>query len=963
MASVHSMGNPPIITDKQVSSSLSPFHSIRGIRMSHLNICSLLPKCQDIYILLSLYDIDIMFLNETWLKSEISNRSLYLPGYHIIRLDRPTHGGGTMFAIKNQFTCHTENTLILPCLELLNISLILPSSLPITLISMYRPPSSNIYDFFENFTNFLSNIDYYSFPFIIVGDLNINILNLTCGIVKKFKHILSDYGLCINNSMPTRITTHSKSLIDLVISNKKAEHFINHISTIPCDFSDHHIISFGYKKPKPTKCKTTILFRDFSTCNLQSANTSLSSLLNDFTFSNNTDIDIVHIMQKINSIISGIPLKRIILKDNNHPWINDSYIKLCNYRKKLFQKARSSNNYRTLQLAKIMKNKCTSYARQLQSKYVHTSLQKAQNDPKKTWRLLKTYISDNDTPLPLKMSFSGNVLTDSTNIADSFNDFFISSINNLTLNFQNLPVSDTSYHPFFAEFYFQHTSVDHVIKLIAKIKKSCNSQFSVHPRFLYFCSDSIGKIICIFINNCFNVSEFPNCWKVANVIPKHKKGSQYDASNYRPISLLPNLCKIMEKIMCEQIHIFLSTHKLLYPSQHGFRPGFSTATCCTELLQHIFCAWDKGHYIAVVYLDFSKAFDIINHDILLKKLKALNFSQPSLNLIKSYLTNRKQTVSYAKSVSCTLNVNHGVPQGSVLGPLLFLLYINDLPHCITHAKTLIYADDTTLFVSHKNYDTLLQHIQEDINSLVHYCHANGLIINAAKTKIMFFGKKLDMPHTCPITISGENIDEIDCHKFLGIHIDNKLKFSSHIEHIIKKLNSVNFLLTKCRRFLPINSLCMIFNSVGLVHIHYCDVVFLPYCTSKLFKLMSSKYVEAGRIILNRKQGTSSSLVLSTLQWLPLSTHLLINQLAFIHSIVFHLKDSSISGYLLNFAHNHATRGKSTNFYLPHVSSERGKHMFSFWGPSLWRSVPQHIKIIPSKASFKTLTTKFIQSPS
>ena len=222
-----------------------------------------MPKSASLFLLLQQYGIDIMSINETWLKSIIANNSLFLPGYRIFRLDRETHGGGVAFLVHNKYNSHIENTILSPCIELMHISISLMASNAINVVTLYRPPSCNCSDFISYFTNFLNNIDYTQLPLTILGDFNINIYNDKCSVVKQFKACISDYGLLILNKSPTRTSLHSKSstLIDLVIVNRHCQTFINSIQTSPCAFSDHNYIFFGYKKAKVTVEKKPLLQR------------------------------------------------------------------------------------------------------------------------------------------------------------------------------------------------------------------------------------------------------------------------------------------------------------------------------------------------------------------------------------------------------------------------------------------------------------------------------------------------------------------------------------------------------------------------------------------------------------------------------------------------------------------------------------------------------------------------------
>ena len=287
----------------------------------------------------------------------------------------------------------------------------------------------------------------------------------------------------------------------------------------------------------------------------------------------------------------------------------------------------------------------------------------------------------------------------------------------------------------------------------------------------------------------------PNMAKLAKIIPIYKAKDKKDISNYRPISLLPIISKILEKVVHKNLYTFLEKNKVLYASQYGFRKNRSTVNAITELVCHITNAFENKQNTLSVFLDLSKAFDTIDHNILLHKLEFYGVRGLALNWFQSYLSDRKQYVLYN-------NV-----QGSVLGPLLFLIYVNDIANCLTHSKLISFADDTTVFLSSKYINDLYKNMNSDLDDLTNWFKANRLALNVNKSNCMLFqpnGNQNTLGNT--LNIGVDPIEhKLNC-KFLGIFIDNQLRWNNHLSHISAKLSRSVYILKTVKHILHLTLL-------------------------------------------------------------------------------------------------------------------------------------------------------------
>ena len=288
---------------------------------------------------------------------------------------------------------------------------------------------------------------------------------------------------------------------------------------------------------------------------------------------------------------------------------------------------------------------------------------------------------------------------------------------------------------------------------------------------------------------------FPCALKKAKVIPIYKSGNSTNPSNYRPISILSVLSKPLEKHINKHLLLHLNRYNLLHPNQSGFRKKHSCQTALTSLVEQWLTNIDNNEFNGVIFVDFKKAFDVIDHDLLLRKLFFYGMSDNALQLLQSYLTSRQQCVIVGTKTSSLSTLKFGVPQGSVLGPILFSLYINDLP-LYMEALCELFADDTSLHNHHKNLDTLMNSLQHSVDNLINWTEMNHMAQHPDKTKFMLVTTRQKrqnlLPNLPPLTIKSDIIQEVQNHKVLGITIDNNLSWTLHMNTLCKKISTKVF---------------------------------------------------------------------------------------------------------------------------------------------------------------------------
>ena len=437
-------------------------------------------------------------------------------------------------------------------------------------------------------------------------------------------------------------------------------------------------------------------------------------------------------------------------------------------------------------------------------------------------------------------------MNDPTTIANTFNDYFgkvaidikaeIRPVNKTFKDFLGIP---NQHSLFLAP--SDALEVSNVIRSLHENK--AQGPYSIPTNFLKLLSPSCSEIFSSIFNSCMSSGIYPSCLKTAKVIPVFKKNSPLDPCNYRPISILSNVNKIFEKLLHSRLITFLEKYSCLYSLQFGFRKGLSTSHAVLYLTELIRDCIDKGGFACGVFLDLKKAFDTVEHSILLQKMSHYGIRGTANSLFESYLSNRSQYVSINGKSSDYHVMEHGVPQGSVLGPLLFLVYINDLNLCVKHSKAIHFADDTSLINCSHSLKKINKQVNFDLRLLNEWLRANKISLNTDKTEIVLFrsssSKSLSKSlafrkrynneiqtekKSLNFRISGQKIIPTSCVTYLGIKINQSLNWAEHFETIIPKLSRANGMLAKMRHYVSRKSLISIYHAIFNSHLNYCSLV-------------------------------------------------------------------------------------------------------------------------------------------
>ena len=578
---------------------------------------------------------------------------------------------------------------------------------------------------------------------------------------------------------------------------------------------------------------------------------------------------------------------------------------------------------------------------------ISNSFKKSSHNTKLIWKNINSAINYKSVSTSHIQSINndqGIRLTEPFDISNQFNNFFINIGEKLAKSFHNSTTLNHNAYlkPNSSSLFLKPITSTEIFTIINQMKSSKSTPSTEGPISLLKLS---APLLCPFLsflfNKCLEEGIFPNCLKVAEVKPLFKSGSHLITSNYRPISLLPCLSKVFEKCLYARLSEFLEINQILTPHQFGFRSHCATENAVTKICSEISVAFNRREIACSIFVDMRKAFDTINHKILLDKLKSYGIRGVAFNVFQSYLCDRKQYTiincvpSEFKYITC------GVPQGSVLGPLLFLIYLNDIVN-VSKFKVNLFADDSCFTLIDKSPEILEQNVNSELKKVTKWLECNKLTINTDKTMyVIFTGRRFK--HDFKIKIRDLILKRKTHAKYLGVTLDEKLSWDPHINQLKKKLSSTVWALSSLRNAASPEILRIIY--FGLIHSK------LSYCLSNWGAVPQTK---KNKIITMQKRAIR---IISKAPRLSHSEPLFKNQhIMKVNEMYKHQVATIVSKYIhglwfgdlnlknVNEVHDHNTRSStSRNFFITTPSNEVFKRSLNYAGPMVWREVPQNLK--------------------
>ena len=727
--------------------------STNDLLLFHTNVRSLSFHFDELLSILSNLKInfDVIGVSETWNSFDNPTKTnVEIPGYSYFPSQSHTQSGGVALYVKSEFTPIPRPDLCMDSTDFESVWVEVDNKQGKNYLfcCVYRHPTSTFDTFNEYLQQVLSNPAVFNKNVFILGDFNINLLNYNSSTaIANYVNFLFSKQFLPYIIHPSRVSAHSSTLIDNIFSNITDNETIS--GNILTQITDHFPQFLIVKHGGITYKNLSYFQHDFSHFNEE-------NLLNDFSnfdlsYLNDSAVDVnakfIRFLSNLDEVVkTHAPLRKLTKRDikfRNKPWINGKIQKMMRIRDRILKKLKKNSNQALIDLYKKFRNRVSVSLNESKASYFYNYFQKNSNNMKQLWSGIKSVIdvrkSSNVNIISKLKDSNGNVTSDPVVIANIFNKFFVNVSHDVT---KNIPKSNKSPVDFLsdkiASSFFTTPSVPLELSDIISALKSGKSlgPNSIPMKVLKCLSPLISSPLSQIINESFQSGIFPDKMKLAKVIPLFKKGCPLTASNYRPISLLSVFSKITEKVMYERLYKFLEKHEILYTLQFGFRASHSINHALVSLTEAIKNSLDNRKFGCGIFIDLQKAFDTVNHDILLMKLEHYGIRGTAQDWFKSSLSGRKQYVSINGSNSSYLNVTCGVPQGSVLGPLLFLIYINDLPRASSKLAFYLFADDTNIYYEAGSLAELQSVVKKELKKVKMWLDVNKLSLNIDETNFI-----------------------------------------------------------------------------------------------------------------------------------------------------------------------------------------------------------------------------------
>lgn len=807
-------------------------------------------------------EFSVIGLTETWF-SHSTVDAAHLPNYsHVSSCRHDRNGGGVSLFIRNglQYLVPSELSVMSESFESLFIEFPkgslcnYPKSLYVGVI--YRPPRHNHDEFFEQLLVTLHKIKASNAACLLLGDFNYDLLNSDCDAhVESFLEILYSNTFIPLINRPTRVCDQSATLIDNI--------FFNDFMKVCCeqgvlvtDISDHFPIfcrfqSFYKNCPRVVRKRHALGERNIS---------RFKEYLNDVDWSeiiNCNDCQLAYtrfhnlIIAAYNDFFPVVECRSRYL--NRLPWLSYELRRTIVNKNKLYRQFKRCPTLFNKRAYIECKQNLRREMRVAERDHYHELFERYIKDSKKTWSVIREVIKGESLhSLPEEFEVDGSIVRDKNLIAEAFNDFFITIGPKVD---QSIPASDVDPASYVRggllhSFFLMPVTRIELENTIRDLKNKCPGWDGIVAEPIKAAFSPLAMPLLHVINLSFLKGVFPNELKVAQVVPLFKKGSPKQISNYRPISLLPLFSKVFEKLVHKRLFQFATSNNLLSPDQFGFQPGKNTTQALISVADKITRSFERGEAVVGVLLDFQKAFDTVQHTILLRKLEKYGVRGIPLLWFQSYLFDRRQRVAVNDIFSSFGSVTCGVPQGSILGPLLFLLYVNDITTVSERLHYTLFADDTNVFLSGRDVSATISALNVELNNLEVWLRSNRLLLNLTKTKYIIFSPR-HINNQSQVSINNHVIDRVEYAAFLGVILDENLRWDKHISHVRSKVSRAIGVFSKINKYFPERTLKMIYFAIVYPHFTYgievwgsaSNVHLLPLIRlqKKIIRLMTSSY--------------------------------------------------------------------------------------------------------------------------
>lgn len=910
------------------------------LKIAHLNVGSLPAHVDSVAEVIDIYHLDILAVTETWLTGSIDSALVDIQGYVFIRKDYRGRGSGVGMYIRQNIPFS-----ILPtsdCTEQLGI-IIKIKSFKCCVCVMYRNFRDDYKTFLSEFESTVTACFLDCENILVLGDMNVDMYKAEDPEVVQYINLINDIGLFQLVDEATRVTGTTQTLIDhLLVSNID---FIGESAVFdtPYDFFDHDIVYCTLRGQCVPNSPSVLYRRDTKNFLRDSLYSDLiSSGLDSLFYVEDVNCKVAFFTNTLLALFDKhAPFRNIRITKKAAPWLTDNLKFLIELRNKAKSRYRRLHTSAAWDYYRSIRNYTNVAIKNEKKAYFAYSLNST--NPRAIYKELRSLNVCRRREL---------CLPDSLNNADEINDYFLRDVHKTphdTSNTAHAPLYQTADRCPSDSFGFHTVDQEAVLQALLDVKSNACGSDGLTSGMLRDCCPFILPHLTNIINSCILEHVFPESWKTAEIFPLPKTNNPTSIEHLRPVSILPVLSKVLEKILLIQLKHFLDSRAILPENQSGFRSNHSCTTTLADVTDDILRATDDGKLTVLILLDFSRAFDTIDHNLLCQILRFIGLDTGAVALLRSFLTDRKQLVKLGGVRSNEKPVTRGAPQGSILSPTLFTIYTHLFSTFVKHCKVHSYADDTQLYFSFDEKDVILalRLINEDLAAISDVADQHRLVLNPAKTQAIVFGS----PAACgrvgellSLRINGTPISFVPSVKNLGLHMDNSFRYRTHINKCIGRAYGSLKMLYPYRRYLPLSTKRLLCSSLVLSQLDYCSQIFAPSLDSNDRQRVQRLQNSCLRFCFGIRKFQRVSHKLTDIKWLNMEKRFLLRASVFFHKIIIY-KQPPYLYRKIRFrtdVHNLNLRRKGL-IYPPTHRYTLFQRSFTFQVYKTYNSVPDHFK--------------------